>query len=92
MRILLLAVLMSACDDKSDTGSETAACALVSEGLECPECDDGEATCTYGEYSATASSCGTCQAEGALYNTLCDAGVTDSEADITAGLSCAQDE
>jgi hypothetical protein len=89
----LIAFGLIACGDDKDSGDsgaaeQSAACQLAEEHAACPECDDGEVTCSYGDESATENSCGGCQAEAALYRQLCDAGVEDSLADIEAGLSC----
>lgn len=94
--LLVLALGLSACGEKDDTGDDddsgssglTAACQLYEDNLGCPECADGDVTCTYGEVSVTEMSCGGCQAEAALYGALCDAGVTDSAAAIQAGMEC----
>ncbi len=82
-------LMFAGCGDKDDDSgaSLTAACALaVNDG--CPECYDGEVTCTYEEQSATAGSCGECQPRAALYQQLCDAGVDDAEDDILSGTVC----
>lgn len=86
----LLPLVLTACGDKDDTGSDDlAACQLADDNAACPECYSGEVTCSYGDdYSATEGSCGDCQARSALYRELCDAGVEDSEDDIVAGVSC----
>lgn len=92
--LLVLPLWLGACgDDDKDSGdggsSATAACELAQDNVGCPECYDGEVTCSYGEdHSATEGSCGDCQARSALYQQLCDAGIEDSEADILAGVSC----
>lgn len=74
-------------DEPSDTG-ELEACELAQDSLTCPECSSGEVTCTYDGISVTAGSCGDCQARGALYQALCDAGVTDDRATIEAETVC----
>ncbi len=100
---LFLALALAGCGDK-DAEQDTAAgpnettdsgdialsdaCTLAAENSECDDCDDGDVTCTYGDHSVTQASCGGCQAEAALYQALCDAGVTDSAADIQAGMEC----
>jgi len=85
-----LSMTLVACGDKDDDSgsSETAACQLADENAGCPECADGDVTCTYGDHSATEMSCGDCQARSQLYHDLCEAGVEDSEADILAGVEC----
>jgi len=72
-----------------DTGTSSLdACSLAQQWAECDECYSGEVTCEYGETSVTEASCLDCQARGALYAELCDAGVADSQADIEAGTTC----
>lgn len=75
-----------------DTGKATPsdACELYEANAACPECADGEVTCTYGDYSVTEMSCGGCQAEASLYALLCEAGVTDSAEEILAGMECSK--
>lgn len=105
--LALALTLLTACGDKDDDddggGGDTAAWDSGSAGLSgacelarrydaCDECYDGEVTCTYGEFSATEGSCADCQALGALYDQLCDAGVTDGRADIEAGTECSDPE
>ena len=89
-----LALGLVACSDKDDTGDDdsgtslTGACELYASIDACPECADGEVTCSYGDVSVTEMSCGGCQAEVALYKELCDSGNTDSVAEIEAGMEC----
>lgn len=64
------------------------ACELAAESQTCPECSSGPMTCTFGETSATANSCGDCQARGALYQALCDAGEEASRGEIEADTVC----
>ena len=45
-------------------------------------------TCTFEDTSATANSCGDCQARAELYNALCDAGETADQATIEADTVC----
>jgi hypothetical protein len=99
---LAAALALAACGDKDDSGSDDTgtsavddtgstsldACSLAQQWASCDECYSGEVTCEYGETSATEGSCQDCQARGALYAELCDAGVTDSRADIEAGTTC----
>jgi hypothetical protein len=94
---LWLMALLAACigggdktTDTTDTSatSTSEACALAAEHRSCPECSSGDVTCTYGDTSVTAGSCGDCQARGLLYQTLCDAGVQDDRATIEAGTVC----
>jgi len=92
---LFLAFGLIACGDKDpdDSGVDlTGACELAAEIDACPECADGDVTCSYGDVSATELSCGDCQATVALYNALCDAGVEDSREAIEAGMSCSEPE
>lgn len=85
---LIWLVFALGCGEKdSDSGGDPAACVLYQE-TGCDECVDGEVTCHYEDYSATAVSCGGCQAQVALYETLCDAGVRDDRATILAGVVC----
>ena len=87
-----LSMTLIACGDKDDDSGESdaAACQLAQEANACPECADGDVTCSYDEYSVTELSCGDCQARSQLYSDLCDAGVEDSEADIIAGVECSE--
>ncbi len=85
-------ILWMGCAGPDDSGQDTdgvsEACALAEQNSECPECDDGPVTCSYGEFSETENSCGDCQARSALYQALCDAGVEDSSAQIEADTEC----
>ena len=99
---LTAALALTACGDKDDSGADDTAtgatddtgtssldaCSLAQQWAECDECYSGEVTCEYGETSVTEASCLDCQARGALYAELCDAGVADSQADIEAGTTC----
>jgi hypothetical protein len=85
--LLVCVGTFAACGDKDDSGA-AGACDLASDHEGCPECYSGEVTCTYSGFSATEGSCGDCQARSALYQQLCDAGVSDSAADIEAGTTC----
>lgn len=90
--ILALCACTGSPATKDDTGTPdtpTGACALAAESQSCPSCSEGDLTCTYGAVSVTAGSCGECQARSALYQALCDAGVTDSREAITEGVTCA---
>ncbi|MBT6432279.1 MAG: hypothetical protein HOK28_04255, partial [Deltaproteobacteria bacterium] len=53
-------------------------------------CFSGTSTCNYGEISVTDTSCQNCQVLNQLYTALCDAGITDSLADIEAGIECSE--
>lgn len=69
MRALVLtAVLLAACD------TPTAACGQTEANLACPECLDGDVTCSLDGVTVTEPSCGDCQARVALYEALCEAG------------------
>ena len=97
MPILFITVGLIGCGDKDDSGETgspavSGACELAAEIEACPECADGEVTCSYGDESATELSCGDCQARSALLDALCDADIEDSRADIEAGLSCSDPE
>ena len=93
---IALALSLTACGEKDDTSTDTDdngaatsdACALAADNAECPECYDGDVTCTYGEHSETRASCGGCQAQEALYAALCAAGTSASAAEIEAGTVC----
>ena len=89
--LLVCALLAAAC---GDTGDDTAgsvvieACQLADDYGDCPACESGVVTCTYGETSVSRNSCGDCQARAALYRELCDLGVSDSADAILAGAEC----
>jgi ribosomal protein S27AE len=89
---VLVLFLLAGCPGKSDSNESATtaldACTLAASHTSCPECSNGEITCTYGDVSATRNSCGDCQARSALYAALCDAGVTDNTATIEAGTTC----
>lgn len=85
---LFLTGPLSGCGDKDSAAVEVPACGLADDHASCNECYSGEVTCTYGDESATAGSCGDCQARGALYAALCEAGVADSREALEAGTSC----
>ena len=85
MRIIsLLFILLTGCNESG----ETDACALFASNEGCPECADGEVTCSYGDASVTLFSCGGCQAEFGLYYELCEAGITDSAETIQTDMVC----
>jgi hypothetical protein len=52
----------------------------------CPECYDGEVTCTLDGYEGTAGSCGNCQAIATLARVMCDAGETEMVGDATCSV------
>ena len=85
MRILALLFLLGV---GCDTPDNTDACDLFEDHMSCPECYDGDVTCSYGDTSVTQGSCGGCQAEAGLYAALCEAGVTDSAAQIQQDMVC----
>ena len=70
MRILSLLFLLGV---GCDTPDNTDACDLFEDHMACPECYDGDVTCSYGDTSVTQGSCGGCQAEAGLYAALCEA-------------------
>jgi hypothetical protein len=70
------------------SSGKTGACRLADQNTGCPECYDGDVTCSYDGTEVTAASCGDCQARSGLYVALCDAGVEDSKEDIEAGTTC----
>ena len=101
MRSLIAAMVLSvgliACGDEKDSADSgsaavSGACELADEHAACPECADGDVTCSYGDESATELSCGDCQAMAALYTQLCDAGIEDSRAELEAGVTCSDPE
>ena len=97
MPLLLITVGLIGCGDKDDSGetgapAQSAACEMAAEIEACPECADGDVTCSYGEESVTELSCGDCQARSSLLNQLCDADIEDERAEIEAGLSCSDPE
>ena len=97
MPLLLITVGLIGCGDKDDSGETgspalSGACELAAEIEACPECADGDVTCSYGEESVTELSCGDCQARSSLLNQLCDGEIEDSRDDIEAGLSCSDPE
>ncbi len=84
----LVAGLTAACGDKDSADMPVPACELADEYASCNECYSGEVTCTYGDLSETAGSCGDCQARGALYASLCEAGIEDSRSALEEGTVC----
>ena len=74
--------------EPSQDSSLTDACTLASDLPDCGACYSGVVTCNYGEISVTESSCQNCQVLNLLYTALCDGGITDSTADIEAGIEC----
>lgn len=85
-----LVLLLTGCGDKDTGEARVPACGLSEAYATCDECYSGEVTCTFGDQSETAGSCGDCQARGALYASLCEAGIDDSVADIEAGTTCSE--
>jgi hypothetical protein len=67
----------------------SAACLQAAENNACPECYDGDTTCTYGDISVTEASCQECQARVALLDALCEAGVMDDADTLETGTECA---
>lgn len=96
MRATLMAMVfgVAACvggkgDDTDETGAAVEACDLAESSQTCPECSNGEITCSFVGISATAPSCGDCQARGLLYQQLCDEGVVADAETIEADTVCA---
>jgi hypothetical protein len=75
-------------DTDPDTDTDADVCELARDYEICPECYSGEVQCIYGEFTATVGSCGECQARGALYAELCEAGVEDDGARIERETTC----
>ena len=95
--LFLLTVGLVGCGNKADSGetgapAQSAACELAAELEVCPECADGDVTCSYGDESVTELSCGDCQARSSLLSALCEADIEDERAEIEAGLSCSDPE
>jgi len=99
MRFLSVAsvlVLATACSggggtDDSDSApltSDIAACEMYQQANMCPECADGDVTCTFEGTSVTEMSCGGCQARAELLRQLCEAEEPADEATIDAGMTC----
>jgi hypothetical protein len=88
LSLVSLAVLSSCGEPRPPSTAEGDVCDLADDFAACPECADGDTTCTYGATTVTALSCQECQARGTLYQQLCDAGVTDSAAAVEDGTSC----
>lgn len=84
-------VAVMACGGTSSNG-ETDACSLFDEGIGCPECADGDVTCSLDGVEVTRLSCGGCQARAALLEELCNAGSTVTEAEIDADGVCVDAE
>jgi hypothetical protein len=88
LAVLVLAACGEPAPEETDAGT-LAACDLADANATCPACSDGELACTFEDVSATRNSCGECQARGALYEALCDAGETATEQEILDGTTCA---
>jgi hypothetical protein len=71
-----------------DAGSSDGACELAAAVGGCPECADGDVTCSFAGMSVTRMSCGGCQARQALLQALCESGATASAAEIETGMIC----
>lgn len=85
MRVVLWVLFFSmGCQEKT----ESDACALLADFGDCPACDDGRVTCSYGEIRVTEYSCADCQATVGLLGQLCDSGAPDSATEIQDGLVC----
>ena len=74
--------------DTVDDDDGTTVCDHADEFQACPECDDGETTCTFEGTSVTRNSCQECQARGALFQQLCDDDADTGAADVEAGTTC----
>ena len=68
--------------------AEPGACLLAAANEGCPECYDGDVSCSYEDIVVTEPSCGGCQAANALYTALCVAGSEASEEEILADMVC----
>ena len=88
MRPLLLLLLLTACPGTDDPTGITDACRIVDEGMGCPECADGDVTCSLDGLERTEMSCGGCQARASLIAALCDAGSQVTEAEIDDDMVC----
>ena len=80
--------LCMGCQEETEAG----ACALLADFGDCPACDDGRVTCSYGEMRVTEYSCADCQATVGLLGQLCDSGSSDSATEIEEGLVCEPSE
>ena len=83
-------VLLAGCPDTAPTrtGGEPVICDLATQEAVCPECFDGNVTCTFEDTSVTEASCGGCQAEASIYTELCALDPSISQADLDAELEC----
>jgi hypothetical protein len=73
MRVWLLVLMVGCSVERIDVDDDS--CQLAEQTAICAQCFSGNITCSYDGVSETAASCGTCQAENALYQRLCDDGV-----------------
>ncbi len=73
MRTWLLVLMVGCSVERIEVDNDP--CQLAEQYAICAECFDGNVTCSYDGVSETTGSCGTCQAEFALYQRLCDDGV-----------------
>lgn len=94
-RWIPLALALAACSgggkgsDGDDSGLDgDGACELAARSQTCPSCSDGPVTCTFGDTSVTRNSCGWCQAEAELWQTLCDQGEAAPAETIEADTTC----
>lgn len=85
---LLLLLTLAGCPEETVPPIDDTTPVCDVEAPACPECADGEVTCSYEGVSATAMSCGGCQAEAALWDALCTAGSTATVAEVTADRVC----
>lgn len=80
MRALPVLLMLWGCDKEVD--EEVVACDMAAENLGCPECADGDVTCSLDGIEASALSCGGCQARVALIISLCAADSTATREEI----------
>ena len=66
----------------------TDACTLSLQNVSCPECYDGDVTCSLDGVTVTEASCNGCQARNALYDALCVSGSTVTAAQMEADEVC----
>ena len=81
--LVLMTILLGCGDAQNDD-----ACDYLQAAEGCPECADGEVTCTYGDVSVTEFSCGGCQAEQMLMAELCAHGDETPAETILADMVC----
>ena len=82
---IVLCWVLLGCNEPSSSDD---ACAWVADQMGCPECADGDVTCSFEDQSVTEMSCGGCQAQVGLMSALCDSGSTATAQDILDGMVC----